>query len=212
MKPPDLYATLKVKRTATPAAIRKAYGKLAMKHHPDRCPGDPDAKARMQAVQLAFDVLSDPKRRAQYDADGTVDRITADYPQAACAEVLSQVLHAVVQGIGSRGGDPAAEDVLAMMHSAIKNGLATFLNLKQQTEAARKLLAATAKRFASDDGDAIMEDIVQGGLAGMDGELRRLESDAAKLREAQAFLKKYKYQFTRRIANITFTPIMMIRQ
>ncbi len=61
------YDTLGVKPDATPAAIRKAFRSLAQKHHPDKG-GD---HAAMQAIQKAYDLLSDPERRAKFDETGS---------------------------------------------------------------------------------------------------------------------------------------------
>src|SRR5437764_13651024 len=68
----DLYEVLGVARTASDAEITKAYRKLARENHPDRNPGDKQAEARFKEVQNAYDVLSDTKKRAQYDRFGTV--------------------------------------------------------------------------------------------------------------------------------------------
>ncbi|HEY7512817.1 MAG TPA: J domain-containing protein [Vicinamibacteria bacterium] len=63
----DVYEVLGVRRNATAAEIRRAYQKLARLLHPDLNPGDPIAAERFRAVSRAFEVLSDPQRRAQYD-------------------------------------------------------------------------------------------------------------------------------------------------
>jgi DnaJ-class molecular chaperone len=59
----DHYSTLGVDRNAGPDDIKRAYRKLAGQHHPDRG-GD---KARFQDIQVAYDTLSDPEKRQQYD-------------------------------------------------------------------------------------------------------------------------------------------------
>lgn len=66
----NLYDTLGVKRDASVDDIRKAYRKLAKKHHPDVNPGNKAAEDRFKAVSAAYEVLSDPKRRAAYDEFG----------------------------------------------------------------------------------------------------------------------------------------------
>src|SRR5438067_9940076 len=63
----DLYRTLHVEPQADPEAIRAAYRRLARLYHPD-LNADPSAAARMRAVNAAYAVLSDPRRRAAYDA------------------------------------------------------------------------------------------------------------------------------------------------
>src|SRR5580692_7556595 len=67
----DYYKTLGVKRDASQADIEKAYRMLARKYHPDLNPDDKTAKKKFQAVQAAFDVLNDPKKRELYDRYGS---------------------------------------------------------------------------------------------------------------------------------------------
>ena len=64
---PSHYETLKVKRDASFDAIRAAYKQLARKNHPDRNGNSPESHAVMQGLNAAFEVLSDPARRSDYD-------------------------------------------------------------------------------------------------------------------------------------------------
>lgn len=66
----DFYETLGVDRNATDDQIRKAYRKLARKYHPDVNPGDKTAEKKFKDISEAYGILSDPKRRAQYDQFG----------------------------------------------------------------------------------------------------------------------------------------------
>src|SRR5580704_13284754 len=66
----DFYETLGVARDANAEDIRKAYRKLARKHHPDLNPGDKASEDRFKKVQEAYDVLSDPKKKQMYDQFG----------------------------------------------------------------------------------------------------------------------------------------------
>src|ERR1700682_304017 len=66
----DFYKILGVKRDAKPEEIKKAYRRLARKYHPDVNPGDKSAEDRFKQMSEAFDVLSDPKKRAVYDRFG----------------------------------------------------------------------------------------------------------------------------------------------
>jgi molecular chaperone DnaJ len=69
----DLYETLGVARGAEQDEIKKAYRKLARQYHPDANPGDASAEERFKEVQGAYDVLSDPGKRKQYDAFGSAN-------------------------------------------------------------------------------------------------------------------------------------------
>ena len=66
----DLYDALGVSKSASQDEIKKAYRKLAREYHPDKNPGDAEAERRFKEVQAAYDVLSDPQKRKQYDAMG----------------------------------------------------------------------------------------------------------------------------------------------
>ncbi|MBI2933612.1 MAG: molecular chaperone DnaJ [Planctomycetes bacterium] len=66
----DYYEILGVSRSATTDEIRSAFRKLALKHHPDRNPGDKEAEKKFREISAAYDVLSDAEKRRQYDAYG----------------------------------------------------------------------------------------------------------------------------------------------
>lgn len=66
----DYYAILGVSRNAKEPEIKKSYRRLARKNHPDVNPGDKSAEERFKKIQEAYDVLSDPKKRAIYDQYG----------------------------------------------------------------------------------------------------------------------------------------------
>ncbi len=80
----DYYEVLGVGRSATDQEIKSAYRKLALKHHPDRNPGDKHAEERFKEAAEAYGVLGDPDKRRRYDAYG----------------------HAGVSGSASSGFDP----------------------------------------------------------------------------------------------------------
>ncbi|MDO6459871.1 molecular chaperone DnaJ [Granulosicoccaceae sp. 1_MG-2023] len=84
----DYYEVLGVDKSAGSAELKKAYRRLAMKYHPDRNQNNPDAEANFKEVKEAFEILSDPQKRAAYDQYG----------------------HAGVRGQGGFGGGQGGAD------------------------------------------------------------------------------------------------------
>lgn len=75
----DPYTVLGVPRTASEDDIRKAFRKLAKKHHPDLNPGDKAAEAKFKEIAQANDLLSDPEKRRRFDA-GEIDASGQEMP------------------------------------------------------------------------------------------------------------------------------------
>ncbi len=67
----DFYVILGLERGATLADVKRAYKRLARKHHPDINPGDRMAAAKFRQIAEAYETLSDPERRRHYDTTGT---------------------------------------------------------------------------------------------------------------------------------------------
>src|SRR6516225_6952370 len=105
----DYYGILGVKKTATPEEIRKAFRKLARKHHPDVNPGDKKAEEKFKDLSEANDVLSDPKKRKIYDQLGFYsDNID---PAAAEAYARGGGFGAGGFGAGPRPGGAQGQEV-----------------------------------------------------------------------------------------------------
>ena len=96
--PPDHYARLGVRPSASADEIRTAYRRRARETHPDRNPDDPRATERFQKVKAAYQVLRDPERRARYDDARSADRRLPDgltinqQAPAGCGGYLWRVL------------------------------------------------------------------------------------------------------------------------
>jgi DnaJ-class molecular chaperone len=75
----DPYSVLGVAKTASDADIRKAFRKLAKKHHPDLNPGDKAAEAKFKEISQANEILSDPEKRRRFDA-GEIDASGQEVP------------------------------------------------------------------------------------------------------------------------------------
>jgi curved DNA-binding protein len=78
----DYYKILGLNKNATEDEIKKAYRKLARKHHPDLNPNDKEAHIKFQQINEANEVLSDPEKRKKYDAYGENWRQAEQFEQA----------------------------------------------------------------------------------------------------------------------------------
>jgi molecular chaperone DnaJ len=97
----DYYEVLGLAKGASTDEIKKAYRKLAMKHHPDRNPGDKEAEAKFKEAAEAYEVLSDDAKRGRYDQYG----------------------HAGVEGMGHAGqGFSSMEDIFAAFGDVFGGG------------------------------------------------------------------------------------------
>ncbi len=98
----DYYDVLGVKKSASVDEIRKAFRKLARKHHPDVNPGDKSAEEKFKAISEANEVLSDPKKRKIYDQVG----FYSDNIDPAAAEAYAR---GGATGAGGFGGFPGGQ-------------------------------------------------------------------------------------------------------
>ena len=73
MSKKDFYQTLGVSRTSSEDEIKKAYRKLAMQYHPDKNPGNKKAEDKFKEASEAYEVLSDPQKKQNYDQFGSAD-------------------------------------------------------------------------------------------------------------------------------------------
>jgi DnaJ-class molecular chaperone len=96
----DLYETLGVRRGDSEETIRKAYRKLAKRYHPDLNPGDKEAAERFKTINAAYDILSDPEKRARYDR-GEID---AEGHETAAAHGPAWREYAGAEAYGDGGG------------------------------------------------------------------------------------------------------------
>ncbi len=113
----DYYEVLEVTRSVTEVELKKAYRKLAIKYHPDKNPGDKEAEEKFKEAAEAYEILSDPQKRARYD----------------------QLGHAGVYGAGGFGsGGMNMEDIFShfgdIFGSAFGGGFGGFSSRPQQVQ------------------------------------------------------------------------------
>src|SRR5437868_7306755 len=99
----DYYGALGGSKSASADEIRKAFRKLARKHHPDVNPGDKASEEKFKTISEANDILSDPKKRKVYDQLG----FYSDNIDPAAAEAYANA--GASGGRGFSGGFPGAQ-------------------------------------------------------------------------------------------------------
>lgn len=132
------YEVLQVGRKATEKDIKAAYRRLSKDHHPDKEHGGDE---RFREVKLAYDVLSNPDRRARYDSTGRTDE-SAVTPQRV-RSFIEQTMRTVIEAKRADGSsdDPCWDDIRQKILLSIAASRAPLRN--QRFEAQRKLERVT---------------------------------------------------------------------
>lgn len=131
-----LYEVLGVERTASQQEIKKAYYKLALRLHPDKNPGDEDAKEKFQQLQKVMSILGDEEKRALYDQTGCVD--DADLAGDVCQNLkeffqtlYKKVTEADIEEFEAnyRGSDTEKKDLIDLykMHKGNMNRVFCYM-------------------------------------------------------------------------------------
>jgi DnaJ-class molecular chaperone len=117
----DPYQTLGVPKTASQDEIRKAFRKLAKKHHPDLNPGNAAAEARFKAASSAHDLLSDPDTRAKFDR-GEIDAEGKPSERAFYRQYAEGEQGARYRRAGAGAADDGFADVFSEMFRHAQGG------------------------------------------------------------------------------------------
>lgn len=172
------YDTLNLASDATPDEIKAAYRRAAQQAHPDKGGTQED----MQAINRAYEVLSDPERRAQYDATGEDQQI--DENQKAVMELMKILQDAVVRG---------APDPVKHANTALANGREQVRSrisaVQRDLENVRKLQGKVLVK----SGDNLFESLLQGRLEAGARTLGDLDEAMQLLTRVQALVDNYQF-------------------
>lgn len=139
----SFYDTLGVPKDASPEDIKKAYRAKAMEHHPDRG----GSTADFQRIQMAYDTLSDPDKRAQYDAYGE-QQPGQETPEMAARDVIAQL---ITQLIERQELDLTHANLMAMVEQAIKHRRSSVVSDLKSLRVALKRYRIANKRLKTTD-------------------------------------------------------------
>jgi DnaJ-class molecular chaperone len=174
----DLYEILGVTRDASGEDIKRAYRHLAMEHHPDRNPGDPDAHERFQQVQKAYEVLSEPERRAEYDRSGstTLGVREEQLLQNDAVQIFQEALNSV---IGNYSTPPTHFDVIAQMVRVVEGKQAQLTEAKRLSRRSVDVMRRVLERIGMTE-EASGPNVLAGFL---EDRIAKAEADAARFHD-----------------------------
>lgn len=193
----DLYAVLGVARQATEAEIKTAFRKLAMKLHPDHNPGDEAAEKRFAVVQFAYEVLTDPERRAEYDRTGAADPRGADNGNVMLMTRVTSVLDLAIQRTDEMQVPITSIDMIEVMRNVIKAADKERDKAAAACQKAMLKYKAILGRFKKrkNKGTNILEGILRARLAEGEQHLVNIERSGEIDKEVLKFLEDYGFNF-----------------
>lgn len=190
---PDLYAILGVDRTASLSEIRKAYRMAAKKAHPDTG-GSPE---RFALVKLAYDVLSDPLRRKQYDDTGEAEAKPVDNELSEALQEIYASLDFVLNECGRKDMEPSEIDLVADMRKTLEIKLDQVRQSLANPKSALRKLKKLSGRFKVKDKTQtnFLEQFVAGKIGQLEAHLSQVEHQIKKLEYAIRFIKTYDFDW-----------------
>lgn len=174
----DLYAVLGVPRDATPEQIKAAYRRCSSAAHPDKEGGSVE---RMQAVNQANDVLSDPERRARYDATGE------DGGENNLETMAIDLLQSTFNAALDKDAEPIAHataHIVTVMAKVQMNKDNTEVELKKMLKRQRK----TKRRS---EGRNLVEELIEQRIAGAKRSIALYDEGLRSAALASAMLAEY---------------------
>lgn len=140
--PDNLYDRLGVAKDADRATIRKAFKKLASKHHPDKNNGSVESKEMFQAIREAYDTLSDDERRKLYDETGEIKSGVSNKKQQ-CLNTLYQVFSQMIQQ-----HNYGAQNYPEMLRDFVNSGVEQMKNARNKCQYQKNSMSKLKKRLS----------------------------------------------------------------
>lgn len=181
----DMYELLGVKKTATVKKIRDAYRSKAKKAHPD-VGGNAEEFA---VLKKAHDILTDPERRAKYDATGDTSEKSPDNSLSQVIGILAMTLEKVLSQIESRRGEPTEYEIVNDMKILLGGELDTVKRKRGELKALRKKTEKLQGRFGVKKGENYLEGIITGKLSALDTNIRMIDTQEEPIKRALDILK-----------------------
>ncbi len=189
----DLYAILGIRKNASQKSIQKAYRKRAMETHPDRN----GSKEEFLEVQMAYEILSDPDKKARYDSTGTYDEKVAppiDPIENKAIVLISQTLGNTITEL-QNNSMITRMDLAQLLRNKIHGGLEPQRRQKGILEGFQKTVGSIKDRFVTPDGMSFISDIVAAHLHSISKDLERVAEGIAICERALLMLKDVRFVY-----------------
>lgn len=185
-----LYDILGLAPSATADDIKKAWRFLAQRHHPDKGSGDHD---KFQSIQNAYEVLSDPERRAHYDATGSAE--TPLTPEQAAEKMRHAVAMQLLQGAivkALQKVDEATSDLVRAIRDVLKGALKDSNEaLKANRKNQQRALDAAGRTEAEDN---VLQSLLRGLADSLNGPIAQLEDQITSIELALEIAGSHTYR------------------
>ena len=185
-----LYGDLGIPKDASEAAVKQSYRSCAKATHPDRG-GD---RNEFQRVLLAYKVLSDPAKRAEYDRTGEVPVDVPDQTMQKIIQTVAQVFDAALGGLVNSGRNPTEHDLAHEMRDVVKKRIKQIETDRKGPEKILAVLTTLLGRFEVAEGENDMEALIANQVEGVKRTLSAMEADKEFNESVLAFLKQFKYR------------------
>ena len=203
-KPDSPYKILGVEKTAGKEEMRTAFKTLAKKHHPDVAGGENETFNRIKA---AYDLLMDDKARQLYDDFGVIPGDDSSQLRMQAMQGLSIMFGQLLAEIASDGQALEETDVFGLLGNHISkeigNREAEVSKLKEEEKRLVAALKTVKERMKCKGAQNIFAEGLQASIAHIPGVIAMKEREKLLLREMQAVLKDYSFEFTRKARGST---------
>lgn len=115
----DLYKTLGIDRSSDKKEIRRAYRKLAKKHHPDHG----GSREKFGQLTKAHDILIDEERRSKYDSTGDESETAPDNKWSSAVNIIATAMNTVLGELANKGQSPLEIDLVSLVKKKINDGV-----------------------------------------------------------------------------------------
>lgn len=188
------YRVLKIKKTATANGIRAAYRRLAAAHHPDRNPGDAQARQRFERIQAAYEILSDPERRRRYDETGDTTPPRPDNSAGQVRLILVSLLDQLFSDLVQAKKDLTRENLCAYLLKAVDHRLAELARAQKELHDVHQRMTAAQGRFTVAAESNVFEEHLETILSRATAQLRSVQEDTALLQRVRAVIERTTYR------------------